>query len=101
LFPLNLFIPPNEGNTKLLQYVNDLEDRPPELILVQKPNSIAFPFVDEPVDSLCKTYCNPDFEQALKVPQILEEWLRFQQFFNAHYALDNRIYDWTVYRKLP
>jgi 4-amino-4-deoxy-L-arabinose transferase-like glycosyltransferase len=101
LFPLNLFIPPSEQNTKLDEYVNGLEDHPPELILVQKPNSIAFPFVDDPVDSLCKVYCSPDFERALKVPQICEEWLKFQQFFNAHYALDSRIYDWTVYRKLP
>lgn len=100
LFPVNLFIPPSEHNKKLEEFVTDLETRPPELILVQKPNSIAFPFVDEPVDSLCKIYCNPDFEKAFVVPQIHDEWLRFQQFFNANYALDTRIYDWTVYRKL-
>jgi hypothetical protein len=101
LFPLNLFIPPSERNAKLKEYVNDLEDHPPELILVQKPSSLAFPFVDDPVDSLCKIYCNPEFEQAIKIPQIRKEWLRLQQFFYSNYALDERIYDWTVYRKLP
>jgi len=101
LFPLNLFIPPSEGNTRLKEYVDDLEANPPELILVQKVSSLALPFVDEPFDQLCKTYCTPEFVQALEVPMIRQEWLRFQQFFIDHYALDNRIYDWTVYRKLP
>ena len=101
LFPLNLFIPPNQGNAKLEEYVNDLEVHPPELILVQKPSSMSVPFVDDPPDSLCNVYCNPEFEQALEIPQIRQEWLRLQQFFYNHYELDQRIYDWTVYRKLP
>jgi len=101
LFPLNLFIPPNAQNTKLEEYVNDLENHPPELILVQRASSLSLPFVDKPVDQLCKTYCTPEFEQAIKVPQIMQQWLRFQQFFETHYALDNKIYDWIIYRKLP
>ncbi len=101
LFPLNLFIPPNKENTKLEEYVNDLEVHPPELILVQKPSSMSVPFVDDPLDTLCNVYCNPEFEQALEIPQIRQEWLRLQQFFYSHYELDQRIYDWTVYRKLP
>jgi 4-amino-4-deoxy-L-arabinose transferase-like glycosyltransferase len=101
LYPLNLFIPPSEHNTKLEEYVNDLENHPPELIVVQKPSSLSLPFVDEPVDQLCKPYCTTEFEQAIKVPQIRQEWLRFQQFFITHYAEDKRIYDWVVYRKLP
>ena len=101
LYPLNLFIPPNEGNTRLKEYVDELEANPPELILVQRVSSLALPFVDEPIDQLCKTYCTPEFVQALEVPQIRQEWLRFQQFFVSHYALDNKIYDWTIYRKLP
>ncbi len=101
LFPLNLFIPPRKENLKLTEYINDLENHPPVLILVQKPSSLSLPFVDDPLDSLCKIYCNPEFEQALKVPEIQHEWLRLQEFFNAHYALDKRIYDWTLYRKLP
>jgi 4-amino-4-deoxy-L-arabinose transferase-like glycosyltransferase len=101
LFPVNLFIPPSEQNRKLEEFVNDLESHPPELILVQKPSSLAFPFVDEPVDSLCKIYCTPEFELAIKITQIRHEWLRLQQFFYNNYALDTRIYDWTVYRKLP
>ena len=101
LFPLNLFIPPNKENTKLEEYVNELEVHPPELILVQKPSSMSVPFVDDPLDTLCNVYCNPEFEQAIEVPQIRQEWLRLQQFFYSHYELDQRIYDWTVYRKLP
>ena len=101
LFPLNLFIPPNDANTRLKEYVDDLEANPPELILVQRVSSLALPFVDEPIGQLCKTYCTPEFEQALKVPQIRQEWLRFQRFFLNDYALDKRIYDWTIYRKLP
>jgi hypothetical protein len=101
LFPVNLFIPPSEQNTKLEEYVNDLEAHPPELILVQKPSSLSFPFVDEPVDSLCKIYCSSEFEQAIKIPRIRQEWRSLQDFFYDNYALDVRIYDWTVYRKLP
>jgi 4-amino-4-deoxy-L-arabinose transferase-like glycosyltransferase len=101
LFPLNLFIPASEQNTKLEEYVNGLEYHPPELILVQKVSSIGLPFVDKPIDQLCKTGCTPDFEQAIKIFQIRQEWLRFQQFFETHYALDKEIYDWIVYRKLP
>jgi hypothetical protein len=101
LYPLNLFIPPNAQNTKLQEYINELENHPPELIVVQKVSSLALPFVDEPLDQLCKTSCTPDFIQALEVPQIRQEWLRFQQFFETHYALDKEIYDWSVYRKLP
>jgi hypothetical protein len=101
LFPLNLFIPPNAQNTKLKEFVNDLENHPPELILFQKSSSMALPFVDDPVDQLCKTYCTPEFVQALQVPQIRQEWHRFRRFFINNYALDKRIYDWTIYRKLP
>ncbi len=101
LYPLNLFIPPNEQNIKLEEYVNDLENNPPELIVVQKVSSLGLPFVDKPVDQLCNTGCTPDFEQAINIPQIRQEWLRFQQFFETHYALDREIYDWIVYRKLP
>ncbi|OGN93055.1 MAG: hypothetical protein A2Y88_10710 [Chloroflexi bacterium RBG_13_48_10] len=99
LFPLNLFIPASEQNTKLEQYVDELEENPPELIVIQKVSSLALPFVDEPVDQLCNTYCTPEFEQALNVPQIRQEWLRFQQFFVTHYDLDVKIYDWIVFRK--
>ena len=101
LYPLNLFIPPNAQNTKLQEYINELENHPPELIVVQKVSSLGLPFVDKPLDQLCKTSCTPDFVQALEVPQIRQEWLRFQQFFETHYALDKEIYDWSVYRKLP
>jgi 4-amino-4-deoxy-L-arabinose transferase-like glycosyltransferase len=101
LYPLNLFIPANEQNTKLKEYVNDLESHPPELIVVQKASSLGLPFVDTPIDQLCSTSCTPDFKQAIDVPQIRQEWLRFQQFFDTHYALDTEIYDWNVYRKLP
>ncbi len=101
LFPLNLFIPPNKENAKLEEYVNALELHLPELILVQKPSSMSVPFVDDPLEAMCNVYCNPEFEQALEIPQIRQEWLRLQQFFYSHYGLDQRIYDWTVYRKLP
>jgi 4-amino-4-deoxy-L-arabinose transferase-like glycosyltransferase len=100
LFPLNLFIPPNENNTKLKEYTDELEAKPPELILVQKVSSISLPFVDQPIDQLCTTYCTPEFVKALEIPQIHQEWLRFQQFFLDNYAFDNKIYDWIVYRKL-
>jgi 4-amino-4-deoxy-L-arabinose transferase-like glycosyltransferase len=101
LFPLNLFIPPSDQNRKLEEYVNTIEQQPPELILVQKPSSIALPFVDQPIDQLCATYCAPQYEQAMQVPQIRQQWLRFQEYFNSHYALDTRIYDWIVYRWQP
>ena len=101
LFPVNLFIPPSDKNTKLEEYIKDLENKPPELILVQKPSSLSVPFVDDPLDSLCRIYCSPEFEQAIKIPQIRQDWLRLQNFFYANYILDTRIYDWTVYRKLP
>jgi 4-amino-4-deoxy-L-arabinose transferase-like glycosyltransferase len=101
LYPLNLFIPPSAQNTKLEEYVNELESQPPELIVVQKVSSLGLPFVDKPIDELCKYSCTPVFEQALKVPQIRQEWLRFQQFFETNYVEDKSIYDWIVYRKLP
>lgn len=101
LYPLNLFIPPSEQNTKLEEYVNELESNPPELIVIQRVSSISLPFVNEPIDQICKPWCTTEFEQAIKVPQILQEWLRFQQFFVTHYNEEARIYDWIVYRKLP
>jgi 4-amino-4-deoxy-L-arabinose transferase-like glycosyltransferase len=101
LFPLNLFIPPTAQNTRLQEYVDDLEADPPELILVQKNSSIALPFVDQPTDQLCQTYCTPEFVQAMEVPAISQQWERLEEFFYAHYTLDTRIYDWTIYRRLP
>ncbi len=101
LFPLNLFIPPTAGNKRLEEYVNGLEANPPELIVVQRVSSLALPFVDQPVDQSCQTYCTPEFMQALTVPQIKQHWLSFQQFFSTHYALDANIYDWVIYRRLP
>ena len=101
LFPLNLFIPPTAGNKRLEEYVNGLEANPPELIVVQRVSSLALPFVDQPVDQSCQTYCTPEFIQALTVPQIKQQWLSFQHFFSSHYALDANIYDWVIYRRLP
>jgi 4-amino-4-deoxy-L-arabinose transferase-like glycosyltransferase len=101
LFPLNLFIPPGIQNTKLKEFLDDIEGQPPQLILVQKVSSLALPFVDEPADQLCDTYCTPEFVQALQIPPIYQKWLRFRQFFMDNYVLEHRIYDWTVYRKLP
>ena len=101
LFPLNLFIPPNAQNTKFKEFIDDLENNPPELIVVQRVSSLGLPFVDKPVDQLCDNFCSAEFDQAIKVPQIYQEWLRFQQFFEKNYFLDNKIYDWIVYRKIP
>jgi hypothetical protein len=101
LFPLNLFIPPSEHNRRLAEYINDLEKQPAKLILVQEPSSISLPFVDQPVDSICNRYCTPEFVRALEIPQIYQEWLRFQQFFNSNYVLDRKIYDWVIYRYSP
>ncbi len=101
LFPLNLFIPPSNKNTRLKEYIDDLEENPPELIVVQNASSIALPFVDQPTDQACQVYCTPEFVQAIRVPQINQQWLRLQDYFYSHYALDTRIYDWKVYRRLP
>jgi hypothetical protein len=101
LFPLLLFIPPNDQNQKLKGYVDEIEQHPPELILIQNPSSISLPFVNQPVDQSCEVYCAPEFESAMEVPQIRDQWLRFQDFFNSHYTLDTRIYDWIVYRLQP
>ncbi len=101
LYPLLLFIPPSAGNTKLEQYVNDLENHPPKLIVIQKVSSLALPFVNTPIDQLCKSNCTPVFGQALEIPQIRQQWLRFQQFFESHYAPDAEIYDWIIFRRLP
>ncbi len=101
LYPLNLFIPPNPSNTKLAEFVDELEARPPELILVQKVSSIGLPFVNQPLDNLCHPTCASDFYQAIAIPSIRQEWLRLQKYFEGHYTADAEIYDWIVYRKLP
>jgi 4-amino-4-deoxy-L-arabinose transferase-like glycosyltransferase len=101
LFPLNLFIPPAAGNTRLQEYVNELEAHPPELIVVQKFSSISLPFVNQPTEQLCQTYCTPEFVQAMAVPEISQQWERLEEFFYAHYKLGTRVDDWTVYRLLP
>jgi hypothetical protein len=101
LFPLNLFIPPTAGNTRLKEFTDELEAKPPELILVQRVSSIAMPFVDQPIERLCDVYCNPEFTQALAVPQITQQLRRFQEFFLSHYAWETDIYDWKVYRRVP
>ncbi len=100
LYPLNLFIPPTEGNTRLKEFVDDIEANPPELIVVQKVSSISLPFVDQPIDQECQAYCTVEFVQALEIPQIRQQWIRFREFFIAHYALDNSIYDWNIYRRI-
>ncbi len=100
LFPVNLFIPANNQNHKLSEYLDDLEKQPPELILVQRPSSLSLPFVDESAEQVCAVYCAQEFDQAYKIPEIRQQWLRFQEFFQAHYALDTKIYDWIIFRKV-
>ncbi len=101
LFPLNLFIPPSAANSRLQDFIGTLEANPPELIVVQSVSSLALPFVDQPIDLSCQAYCTPEFVKAMEVDQISQEWHRFQEFFYTHYALDTRIYDWKIYRRLP
>ena len=100
LFPANLFVVDWKGNTKLDGFIHEFETNPPELIVVQKPNSVGLPFVDEPLEGLCQTGCTPEIADALKHPIIYAEMKELQNFFNQNYVLDRHIYDWYIYRHL-
>ena len=98
LFPFNLFIPDWKGNTKLGGFIEELKANPPELILVQKPNSAGLPFIDESLDGLCDTGCMPEITEALNQPVVYAEMKVLQEFFNQNYIFDKHIYDWNIYR---
>ena len=98
LFPFNLFIIDWRGNTKMDGFIQELEANPPELIVVQKSNSIGLPFVDESLEGLCQSGCMPEITEALKQPAIYSEMKVLRDFFNQNYVLDKHIYDWNIYR---
>jgi 4-amino-4-deoxy-L-arabinose transferase-like glycosyltransferase len=98
LFPFNLFISDWKGNTKLGGFIEEFKANPPELILVQKPNSAGLPFVDESLDGLCDTGCMPEITEALKQPVAYAEMKVLQDFFYQNYIFDKHINDWNIYR---
>jgi hypothetical protein len=98
LFPANLFVVDWRGNTKLGSFIQEIKANPPELIVVQKPNSVGLPFVDEPLSELCQAGCAPEITEALNRPDIHDEMKLLQGYFNQNYIFDKQISDWYIYR---
>ena len=94
LFPMNLFI----GETKMPEFVAEMIDAPPTLIVFQKPSSLGLPFVDEDLDEWCKSSCMPEIAEGLKRPVVYDSLKSFQEFFKQNYVLDRQVYDWYIYK---
>lgn len=94
LFPMNLFI----GDKKITEFVAQMINDPPEMIVFQKPSSLGMPFVDEDIDEWCQSGCMPEITEALKQSAVQEEMKKFQDFFFQNYSEDTRINDWIIYR---
>jgi hypothetical protein len=102
LFPAELFIPVDQAKGNLEEFLGQLEQTPPKLIVVQKVSSIGLPFVNVPVDQMCPhDACIPELAAAIKNPDIVAGLEEFRQYFLAHYALKIQIDDWLIYERLP
>jgi 4-amino-4-deoxy-L-arabinose transferase-like glycosyltransferase len=98
LFPLNLFIPDEQGFGKLDSFIREFETNPPKLIIVQNPNSAGLPFVNVSLEDMCKTSCTDDVKNALKRPDVLARLAIFKGLFDRNYVLEEQFHEWYIYR---
>jgi hypothetical protein len=102
LFPAELFIPVDQAQGNLKEFLGQMEQTPPKLIVVQKVSSISLPFVNVPVDQMCPNgACIPELAASIKNPGTIAELEEFRQYFLAHYFLKTQIDDWLIYERLP
>jgi hypothetical protein len=102
VFPAELFIPVNQAQGNLEEFLGELKKTPPRLIIVQEKSSISMPFVNIPVDQMCpKGICIPELAAALQNPGAVEELNVLRQYFLAHYTLATEVDDWLIYQRLP
>jgi hypothetical protein len=101
LFPANLFVVPDTSRSGLAEFLVELENNPPKLILVQKVSSIGLPFVNVPVEQMCSAGpCMPEIVDAMKRPDILDDLQKFRQYILEHYTPTTQIYDWLIYQRI-
>ncbi|MGD0611497.1 MAG: glycosyltransferase family 39 protein [Anaerolineales bacterium] len=102
LFPAQLFIPTGGPESRLAEFLDEMDANPPELIIVQQSSSIGLPFVNVPIDHMCpKGACIPEMAAALKLPNTAIELQKLRDYFLAHYSLDKQMDGWLIYRHDP
>lgn len=101
IFPGEIFIPSGGKKSGLAEFIDEIEENPPKLIIVQKESSIGLPFVNVPVDQMCpKGACLPEMASVMTSPETISELTKFREFFLANYVFDKQIYDWLMYKRI-
>lgn len=87
ILPLLLATPDTANNYH--EFMQELADDPPALILVQPQSSADIPYFGADEANLC-----PDCPAVVRAGL-----LDFKQYVAAHYKLTREIYDWEIYRR--
>jgi hypothetical protein len=90
IFLQHLFTPVPGAANGFAEFIQELQDDPPQLIVVQPVSSAGLPYFGDPVSSICPG-CDP---------AAMEGMLALKQFVDGRYELNYSIWDWVVYTRI-
>lgn len=90
IFLLHLFTPIPGGANGFSEFMRDLNNDPPQLIVTQPVSSMRLPNFEDPATSICPA-CDP---------ASLAGMLDFKKFVEQNYDLKFSIWDWEVYQRV-
>jgi hypothetical protein len=90
IFLQHLFTPVPGAVNGFAEFIQELQDDPPQLIVVQPISSAGLPYFGDPVSSICPG-CDP---------AAMEGMLALKQFVDGRYELNYSIWDWVVYTRI-
>jgi hypothetical protein len=90
IFLLHLFNPVPGAANGFGEFMADLKNDPPKLIVTQPVSSMGLPNFEQPADTICPT-CDPS---------TLAGMLEFKKYIEENYDLKFSIWDWEVYQRI-
>jgi hypothetical protein len=90
IFLLHLFNPVPGAANGFGEFMADLKNDPPKLIVTQPVSSMGLPNFEQPADTICPI-CDPS---------TLAGMLEFKKYIEENYDLKFSIWDWEVYQRI-
>ncbi len=91
LYPLHLFAPKSGPESRFDQFLGDLHNDPPKLIIWSKASAASLPFITAPDDQLCPG-CIPEAVAGMQA---------FKTYVNTNYTLVSDDDQFAIYQRNP
>jgi hypothetical protein len=91
LFPTHLFYPSDGEQSRFDQFMEDLQNHPPVLILTQEVSSAGIPFFGAEGDKLCPS-CSPEAKEGM---------LELKSYVEQYFTHLETIGEWVIFKRNP